>query len=98
MASEEKIISDIKKYMDDHGGLYLFWYIGITENARRKLFVEDGVNEKNDYWIYMAADTNTIAKRVVKHFTKYLQTKRRPGSGDTEDKIVYAYKRKYKTP
>ena len=41
-----EIIEDIKVYIQNWGGKYPDWYVGITSDPRQRLFSDHGVREK----------------------------------------------------
>lgn len=93
LASEEQIKEDIKSYIDDHGGQYNRWYVGISDNARKRLFDDHNVDEDSDLWIYRTASSATVARRVEDYFVNELGTDGGTGGGDENSNQVYAYKK-----
>jgi len=77
--------------MAECGGIYSEWYVGISENARSRLFQDHSVDEKNDNWIFSRAMSSETARRIEQHFLS-LGTKGGPGGGDNNADFVYAYK------
>ena len=90
--TKETIISDIKNYIARCGGSYTEWYVGITSDPRKRLFVEHMVDEKNDYWTHKEAFSSESARIVEDYFVNTLKTKGDAGGGDDASKYVYAYK------
>lgn len=95
--SEEQIKKEIKEHIQNRGGSYSDWYVGISEEPRKRLFEEHGVNEKTDAWIYRQATSNKVARRIEKYFVDVLGTDGAPGGGDVNTIYVYAYKKKSHT-
>ena len=95
--TEQEVTSDIRGYMDKHGGAYSGWYVGITEDARRRLFTDHNVDEKADLWIYRTASSFEVARRVERYFVDTLGTEGGPGGGDIDAKVVYGYRKRSHT-
>jgi len=91
--TEERIKSDIKTYIVECGGSYSDWYVGISGNARGRLFEGHGVDENNDLWIYRQAYSSDAARRVESYFVSILGTDGGTGGGDEDSDYVYAYKK-----
>ena len=82
---------EIKQYIDNNGGNYPKWYVGITSDARRRLFTEHGVKEKGDYWIFRSTPSADKAREIEAYFIDTLKTDGGPGGGDDTTTTVYAY-------
>ena len=91
--SEEEIKSDIEAYVLKGGGSYSAWYVGISKDARDRLFNGHGVHEKGDWWIYSQAQSSAAARNVEVYFVNTLNTDGAPGGGDKDADYVYAYKK-----
>ncbi len=87
------IINNIKSYIDNVGGSYSEWYVGISKDARYRLFVEHSVDENSDNWIYRTAFNSEIARQVEKYFLDIIGTDGGTGGGDDSTNMVYAYKK-----
>jgi hypothetical protein len=83
--------AEIKKYIDDGGGRYREWYVGIAADARKRLFTDHGVREKGDMWIFRTFASADDARKVEDYFVNTLGTDGGPGGGDDDSKSVYAY-------
>ena len=91
MATRDKIITDINAAMEKHGDGRYGWYVGVTNDPRRRLFVEHKVKEKgaSGYWMWREADSVAIARSVEK---AYLDAGNKGGTGGgINPKFVYAY-------
>jgi hypothetical protein len=64
----EIIKSEMKEYVSSWGRKYSEWCVGVTENAKQRLFGDYHVNEKNDAWIYRAASSSDIARKIELYF------------------------------
>lgn len=88
----EQIKVDFLNYMRSCGGSYSGWYVGITNDAQRRLFTEHGVNKDSGAWIFRTADSSETARRIEQHFIN-LGLDGGTGGGDYTAKIVYAYRK-----
>jgi len=89
---EETIKKEILAHIDDKGGPYSGWYVGIAEDPEDRLFNDHSVQRKGDYWIYRKAESHTAARNVEDYFVNDVGTKGGTGGGDENTKSVYAYK------
>ena len=62
------IISEMKEYVSGWKRKYSEWCVGVTENAKQRLFEDYHVNEKNDAWIYRAASSSNVARKIELYF------------------------------
>ena len=92
----QQIINEISKYVDDNGGQYSNWYVGITSDPEKRLFTEHGVDQEYGKWIHAPADSNEVARTVEKHFLD-LGCDGGAGGGDNTSKTIYAYKKTIST-
>lgn len=67
------------------------WYIGITDNPKRRLFVEHGVNKSCDYWGYWQTANDDDARWVEQEAFKKVLAKGNPGGRDEKATWVYIY-------
>ena len=56
--NRQEIIDDIKSHMQKRGGEYSDWYVGISKDAKDRLFNDHSVKEKKDVWIYRSASSS----------------------------------------
>ncbi len=91
--SEQQIKSDIKEHIQKDGGGYRAWYVGISKDARDRLFNGHGVHENGDWWIYRQAESSNAARNVESYFVNTLNTDGGTGGGDEKADYVYAYKK-----
>ena len=69
--SENEIViieSEMKEYVTSWSGKYSEWCVGVTENAKQRLFEDYHVNEKNDAWIYRAVSSPNVARKIELYF------------------------------
>ena len=99
MAKKTKLeaIADIKTYIIERGGSYSNWYVGISKDARDRLFNGHSVDEKNDPWIYVPTVSSDAARSVEDHFINTLGTDGGSGGGDDDSDMVYSYKKSTRT-
>lgn len=96
--SKENIIKDISEYIQESGIKKWFaWYVGISKDARNRLFNEHGVSEDGDGWIYCQANSSNAAREVEDYFVNTLGTDGGTGGGDDESDMVYAYRKENHT-
>jgi len=91
--SKNEIINDIKVHIKRCGGNYSNWYVGISKNARERLFVYHKVSEKKDAWIFRKTGSSDIARDVEDYFINTFGTDGETGGGDDTSDMVYAYKK-----
>lgn len=89
--SYKEIVSEFDAHLQKSGKKYYSeFYVGISKNARKRLFEEHHVDEEHSWWIYRTATTSEIARKVEKH---YLDLGMRGGTGGGDDTatMVYCY-------
>ena len=72
------------------------WYVGIAADARARLFNDHSVDEKADVWVYVKADSSTVARDVEKAYHDSGHDGG-PGGGDNTTVWVYAYVKSSRT-
>ena len=92
-SSEGEIKKDILDYLKKCGGRFSDWYVGISQDARDRLFNGHDVHEHGDSWIYRQAYSSDAARRVEAYFVNDLGTDGGTGGGDKNADFVYAYKK-----
>ena len=91
--SKQEIIDDIQEYMEKGGGDGSAWYVGISKDARDRLFNGHKVKEEDDWWLYRTASSSQVAREIEDYFVDALDTDGAPGGGDETTDTVYAYKK-----
>ncbi len=86
------IIQEVDGYIKKGGRPYGDWYVGITDNPIRRLFLEHNVSRETGQWIYREAYSDTSAREVESFFLDYKGTQGGPGGGDENSRFVYAYR------
>ncbi|HVN95367.1 MAG TPA: hypothetical protein VMT62_02970 [Syntrophorhabdaceae bacterium] len=88
--SSQEIISKFTSYADRQGSGYANWYVGVTVDWRRRLFVEHHVFEKDEWWISREAISNKSA-RQVRDALHAIGFTSEPGGEQGSSRFVYAY-------
>ena len=94
--TKEQIVEDIRGHKDDRGGAYKDWYVGISKDAKDRLFNGHNVKEKGDAWIVRTASSADVAREIEKHFES-LGMHDGGGGGSDASNRVYAYKKQAHT-
>jgi hypothetical protein len=91
--TDVKIVVQIKSYIEQHGGNYPSWYVGLAEHPEEQL-ISHGVNLDQDPCIFRTATCLEDAKSVKQYFTTHLGTHEDSNSNDNDNALsVYAYKK-----
>jgi hypothetical protein len=64
------IEQDIDNLIQNSGGSYREWYVGLAINPRQCLFSEHHVSEKSGTWTYKDAGNETTARALETVFLK----------------------------
>ncbi len=92
-----EIIEKIMAYIQNNGGIYCEWYVGIASDPRQRLFTNHGVREIDGIWIYAPALDSETARATELHLIDVLGADGGPGGGDYTTRFVYAYKKAWHT-
>lgn len=89
----DNIIKEFDAHMKKSGCRYYSdFYVGITNDARRRLFDEHHVDKDHQWWIFSAADNEDIARQVEQHYLKSgMRGSFGGGKGDGSAIYVYSY-------
>ncbi|MDE5842673.1 MAG: hypothetical protein K2H35_02920 [Muribaculaceae bacterium] len=87
--------NEIIERIDDHLGksgkqYYSEFYVGISKDARKRLFEQHHVDKDTSWWIYLTANSAETARRVEKHYLD-LGMRGNEGGGDNSAEMVYCY-------
>ena len=93
MTTKDQIIATIHGYIQRNGDQPGYWYVGVSKDARNRLFNDHKVSESKGVWIYRTASTSGVARQTEGYFIKTIGTDGGKGGGDTSAKMVYAYKK-----
>jgi hypothetical protein len=89
--SKQDIVNAIETYIQRcSGNYYREFYVGISDDARNRLFNEHSVNEENGCWIYDTASSHQAARDIEKHFIAK-GMKGGDGGGSDRSDMVYVY-------
>ena len=89
--TKDAIISDIEKHLANSlKPNYSDFYIGITDDIKRRLFEEHNVNRNNDWWIYCKADDEGIARDTERYYLE-LGMKGDTGGGNQGHPPLFVY-------
>jgi hypothetical protein len=69
------------------------YHVGISQDARKRLFTDHNVSKDQGIWIDLNADTASIAREVEDFFINQVKTDGGTDGGDLAANIVYAYKK-----
>jgi hypothetical protein len=92
--SPEETISDIKSHIEKFKVPYTTWYVAVTNDAEKELFINNKINKYNDLWIYREVENSEAASKIKNSLIEL-------GLQNTSDSIenigapifVYAYKK-----
>ncbi|MBQ2376083.1 MAG: hypothetical protein II298_05370 [Bacteroidales bacterium] len=91
MLSRDEIIKQINEHLEKSGKRYYSeFYIGVSQDAVKRLFEEHHVDKENSWWIYTTAKSSEEAREVEKHYLD-LGMRGGTGGGDNKSKMVYCY-------
>lgn len=89
--SYNKIVEKIDEHLRKSGKRYYSeFYIGLSNNARKRLFEEHHVDKENSWWIYVTAESPKVAREIEKHYLD-LGMRGGTGGGNEDSKMVYCY-------
>ena len=89
--SYDEIVKKIDEHLRKSGKRYYSeFYIGVSQNAVKRLFEEHHVDKENSWWIYTTATSSEVARQVEKHYLD-LGMRGGTGGGDDKSKMVYCY-------
>jgi hypothetical protein len=88
----EIIVMEMLEFIQKEGGHPKTWYVGVTDNAQKRLFDDHQVHYQDDAWIYRTAASEIEAQRVQDYFLDYGLDGRKKAlcSGSC---MVYAYRK-----
>jgi hypothetical protein len=89
---EENIVKDFVDYINQSGGNFTEWYVGIASDARSRLFQDHGVNEESGLWLFDNAMTLNCARNIQQHLVDTYKMQGDTSRGEYATTTVYAYK------
>lgn len=85
------IVNDIEAHLlKSDRSYYSDFYVGITNDVQRRLFIEHNVLKEKSWWIYRTAIDCDTARKVEKYFLEK-GMRGDTGGGNDESVIVYCY-------
>lgn len=85
------IIQDIDNHIKNSGRRYYSdFYVGISNDAERRLFNEHHVKRDGSWWIYRTAEDAKIARDVEQYYMKR-GMRGDSGGGNIDSNMVYCY-------
>ena len=90
LLARQRIINEIKAYIDQFRVPYWQWYVGITSDPIARLFQEHRVSQQG-YSIWRPTPSHEDARAVEEHFINEVRTAGGGGGGDSLSTYVYAY-------
>ncbi len=95
--TKQEILDDIKAHISEEGSGYSSWYVGISKDAKDRLFNEHDVKEEGDWWICCEASSSSAAREIEDYLVNALGTDGGVGGGDEDSDQVYAYRKESHT-
>lgn len=89
VAEVNRIESEILRHIESEGSAYHRWYVGITADAKSRLF---GDHQVKEWYIWRWTSSSVIARTVEKNLLA-MGCDGGPGGGDNTACVVYAYKK-----
>jgi hypothetical protein len=94
--SSEIIVMEMLEFIQREGGHARMWYVGVTDDPRRRLFDEHQAHYLDDAWIYRMTATEDEARRVEEYFLAYGLLEA-GGRWRPDSCAVYAYRKSVRT-
>jgi len=93
--SAQKAFDTLTNFIDENGGNYRHWYVGITSDPETRLFKEHGVSEL-EKWVYSPCTTDADSRNVEMALLN-LGCDGHPSDGDNAASWVYAFLKSSRT-
>lgn len=94
MAATQQIADEIMKHVKKHGGTLTTWYIGITDDPKRRGGEHNALGSPT--WGHAQCASSSDARTIENYFLG-LGMSGGPGGGDTASKYVYVYQKSRST-
>ena len=65
--TEAESIEEFNGHIENRGGAFCSWYVGIAADARDRLFNDHSVEEKSNIWIFCRATSSSVARIIEKY-------------------------------
>jgi len=95
--SRTVIIREIEEHIAANGGAMAEWFVGVTDNPKKRLFSEHKLRESGDGWICRRALDDLQAREIEEYFRTVQKTTGWSKPTNADSVYVYAYKRKKHT-
>jgi hypothetical protein len=84
-------IEHLKDYIQQRGGNYSVWYVGICQGSHDIIF--DVLKMSSQFWMYIETDSPQIAREVLDYFVNTVGANRDAGSANPDGiaRVVYVY-------
>ncbi len=92
--SVQQIKYELLAYIKEFGGDFSDYYVGVTADPKKALFIDHKVDKEHDPWLYKQALTFQAARTVQNYFLDRLGADgklRLQGNDDTD--CIYVYKK-----
>ncbi|MEN0066171.1 MAG: hypothetical protein AAGA48_28780 [Myxococcota bacterium] len=89
-ASIQQAIDELADFIEDSGGRFRAWYVGIAASPRRRLFDDHAVREDGD-WAYIPLRSRSAAAGVERALLD-LGCQGGPGGGTSRTRYAYVYR------
>lgn len=95
MNQDNELIGRMLQFMKEKGGLHINWYVGITNDAERRLYQEHRASADSCIWI--DAGSKERAEQIEAFFLSRLHADGHAGGGEADSTYVYAFKKSAST-
>lgn len=85
-----EITIKITEFIEEHGGDYQDWYVGITNNPERRLDEHNVDMDDAESYIVLETSSAQIARRVEWYFATTTAVQGGTGGGESDSRYVYA--------
>jgi hypothetical protein len=95
--TKEDVYSILLNFMKRQGGSLKEWYVGITSDILRRLFVDHNVDMKAQDHTALILDSSDEARSIEKYFLDKVGVDGVPEGADKTACFVYLYKKSPRT-
>ncbi len=92
-----EIIHEIEEHIKLNGGSFSEWFVGMTEDPKKRLFGQHKLREKGDGWICRRTFDGGHAFEIVEYFRTVRQLATMKDTRSDDAVYVYAYRMKEHT-
>lgn len=87
----QELASQFISFINEYGHIPSKWYVGITSDPKRRLFIEHQVSPTSGIFKYADASTVDNARLIEKFLIDKMKIKGGSGGGDSTTTWVYVY-------